>query len=522
MQKFWLIPVGFALVMSIVYGQTIRNDFINLDDKPLIVENKTVRGLSAENVRKAFTSFDPELYIPLTLLSYQAEYEIAGLSPALIHFDNLVLHTANALLVTVIIFLLLQNLWIAVFCGLLFAVHPQNAEAVLWASARKDLLSAFFCFASIATYLLATRQGNADNRWKTLSITLFALGLLSKVSIVLLPIALLLLDWQRPRRLTKKNIVDKIPYAVLSLLFTVIAIVGKFGVIAHTTTMQKLLMAPKTIMFTLAHFVFPHRLSLLYPFGREISITDPGIFMPMALLMLLCGPIVINRRGTKMITTGIGIFLVMLVPSLPNIERGIDLYVASDRYAYVPSIGLLLLAASLLRLLREKITSKQKTALTLGALVLITTLGFLTHRRSLTWKNSQTVYASVLELYPDSYVAHSNLGLDALDRNEFETAAREFRLAGEIHPTDDMKINESIALNNLGTLLMSKDKCKEAISMFVRAATLNPTASDIKFNLGVCYEQTGERGMALEAFEEAVRLNPEDSEASKKLRLLKN
>ncbi|MSR67754.1 tetratricopeptide repeat protein [Candidatus Peribacteria bacterium] len=521
MRKLWLIPVGFLLMTLVVYGQSLRNDFINLDDKPLILENPIVRGLSVENMRKAFTSYDPELYIPLTLLSYQAEYDIAGLNPALVHLDNLLLHTLSSLLVAWIIFLLLKNTWFAVFCGLLFAVHPQNAEAVLWASARKDLLSGFFCFASIATYLPATKQGNVGRRWKTLSITLFALGLLSKVSIVFLPLALLLIDWQRLGTLTQRNIIDKIPYAMLSFVFIIIAFIGKSAAIAHTTIMQKALMAPKTILFTLTQFLLPHDLSLLYPYSKTISVMDPGIFMPIVALVLLGLLVFINRRATKMIATGIGIFLVMLVPSLPNIERGTDLYVASDRYAYVPSIGLLLIMAYLLRLLREKITQKQKTALTLTGLLLITTFGFQTNRRSLTWRNNRTLYASVLSLYPNSYVAHSNLGLDALERSEFETAASEFRLARGIHDTTDMKINEAIALNNLGARLINEKKWQQAIEVLSEAAVLNPIVSDIYFNLGVCFEQMGKRKEARSAFLEAVRLNPKDTEALQKLNRLK-
>jgi len=89
------------------------------------------------NVWKAFTSYDPELFIPLTFLSYQLDYTIGGMQPFMFHLTNLMLHILSAVCVSGIAFRLRKNWWIAGAAGLLFVVHPLNTEAVMWASAQK-------------------------------------------------------------------------------------------------------------------------------------------------------------------------------------------------------------------------------------------------------------------------------------------------------------------------------------------------------------------------------------------------
>ncbi|PIP65702.1 hypothetical protein COW95_00685, partial [Candidatus Peregrinibacteria bacterium CG22_combo_CG10-13_8_21_14_all_49_11] len=155
----------FFAVSFLIYGQSLQNRFVRWDDSLLIYENPIVREISFDTVKAAFTTYDPELYIPLTMLSYQLDHLLWGLNPFGFHLTNLVLHTVNALLVMGLVWLLLcrtsttlsvtQNQptechpersrrMIVLFCGLLFLVHPLHTEAVAWASSRKDVLSALF------------------------------------------------------------------------------------------------------------------------------------------------------------------------------------------------------------------------------------------------------------------------------------------------------------------------------------------------------------------------------------------
>jgi len=81
-----------------------------------------------------------------------------GYKPFWFHLASMLLHAANALLVYICIFRLLElsrrivvepRKLVAFFTALIFAVHPFNVESVAWMSASKVLVYSFF-------YLLAT------------------------------------------------------------------------------------------------------------------------------------------------------------------------------------------------------------------------------------------------------------------------------------------------------------------------------------------------------------------------------
>jgi len=147
----WITGAFFVLTFAL-YGSSLSNSFVRWDDGMLIYENPAIREITPSTLKTVFTSYDPELYIPLTFMSYQVDYALGGTNPTIYHAQNLFWHTLNALLVAGFILLLSRRKWIALLCGVLFAIHPLHTEAVAWASARKDVLSTFFFLVSLISY----------------------------------------------------------------------------------------------------------------------------------------------------------------------------------------------------------------------------------------------------------------------------------------------------------------------------------------------------------------------------------
>ncbi|NOS66942.1 MAG: hypothetical protein HOO67_01060, partial [Candidatus Peribacteraceae bacterium] len=89
--KQWIIVSALLLLITgfVLYGRTLTYEFVELDDALLILENTAVQSVSWANIKIIFTTYDPELYIPLTFFSYQADILIGGLHPFLIHLHNL-------------------------------------------------------------------------------------------------------------------------------------------------------------------------------------------------------------------------------------------------------------------------------------------------------------------------------------------------------------------------------------------------------------------------------------------------
>src|SRR5438552_2413187 len=97
----WEIVVSLLLVLATVgaLGGVSGNEFVNYDDRTYLAKNPHLHsGLTPEGITWAFTSTYAGNWHPLTWLSYLAEYQAAGLTPAVSHVTNLVLHTATAVL----------------------------------------------------------------------------------------------------------------------------------------------------------------------------------------------------------------------------------------------------------------------------------------------------------------------------------------------------------------------------------------------------------------------------------------
>ena len=130
------LTAAFVVTSLAVFSPAIGGGFLSWDDELLVTRNDNLRQINATTLKNIFTTYDPELYIPLTFVSYQVDTAVGGGGPAVFHVHNVVLHAINALLVVWLLWVLLDAGWIAAACGLLFLLHPLNAEAASWISAR--------------------------------------------------------------------------------------------------------------------------------------------------------------------------------------------------------------------------------------------------------------------------------------------------------------------------------------------------------------------------------------------------
>ena len=127
-----------ALITVAVYLPVIEARFVTFDDTSYVTNNPKVQaGLTWEGVRWAFTRAHSANWHPLTWLSHMLDCELYGLKPAGHHVTNLLFHTANSLL----LFLLLKRLtgafWRSAFVAALFALHPLHVESVAWVAERR-------------------------------------------------------------------------------------------------------------------------------------------------------------------------------------------------------------------------------------------------------------------------------------------------------------------------------------------------------------------------------------------------
>lgn len=537
----WIVPAGLSLLLLLIYGRSLGNDFVNWDDGLLITENAVVRSFTPQSVYRAFTMYDPELYIPLTFLSYQLNYLVAGYHPFVYHITNLALHATNTLLVLWLVTLWSGKRWVAAVTALLFAVHPLHVETVVWASARKDLLATLFFLLTLCAYCRFRETGL--RRWYVWSLLCFLLGLLAKVVVIMAPLVLLLLDWREGRKIGRASLLENIPYFILSVVFGVIAVFGKAA--APALLVEKLLIGSKAAVFTLQKLALPVGLSVLYPYTQPITLTTPDLFLPLLIVLALCAVSLMLCRRWGALGFTWAFFLLMLLPSFNNIAKGQDLlrdvYFSSDRYAYVPSISILFLVALLL----ERLRARWRLAVGAFLVVIILLFSGLAYRQSLVWRGTETLFQNVLRHYPSAHVAHSNIAGMLYRDGQIEAAFEEYGKSIAIRPNAaayynlgqiyaeagmvkraieayrkalDVRPGDADARVNLGVLLLRMGLARDAAKELEEAVRIHPDLAIAHFNLGLAYEALGEDARALRSFQRTIELDPSDTEAAAKIR----
>ena len=219
----WIIVAVCVFLFAItwlVFGQTLRHDFVSYDDNSYVYENPIVtHGLTLGGVEWAFTHNHAKNWHPLTTISHMLDCQFFGLKAGGHHFTNIFLHTLAVVLLFLVLREMTGNLWRSAFVAALFAIHPQHVESVAWIAERKDVLSGVFFMLTLGAYVRYACRPSLL-RYATMSI-LFACGLMSKPMLVTVPLVLLLLDYWPLKRVVdldslRTTVLEKVPLLVLS------------------------------------------------------------------------------------------------------------------------------------------------------------------------------------------------------------------------------------------------------------------------------------------------------------------
>jgi protein O-mannosyl-transferase len=208
-----LTPLLLLALTLAVFLPALDNGFVNWDDDKNLLDNPHYRGLGWAELRWMWTSHLTGHYIPITWMSLGLDYVFWGMDPIGYHLTNLILHAANTVLFYLLALLLLHmsnpagsagedwGLFLgAGFAALFFALHPLRVESVVWVTERRDVLSGLFCLLATLAYLRAAQQSPHRQHYLACLI-LFVLALLSKEIAVTLPGAFVVLDIFPLRRL---------------------------------------------------------------------------------------------------------------------------------------------------------------------------------------------------------------------------------------------------------------------------------------------------------------------------------
>ncbi len=513
-----LVIYGLLLVAltGLTYSEVGHNLFTNFDDNEYLTANEVVQqGWSPEGLRWAFVGSHVANWHPLTWLSHMTDVEFFGLDPAAHHWANVGIHS----LVTLLLFGLawrcgagaLWSFWIAA----IFALHPLHVESVAWASERKDTLSAFFGLISLHFYL---SWGNDHRRRDRVLFHLaLALGLMAKPMLVTWPAVFVLIDfWPLRRTPSWRSVVMEKSGAWALALASVVATIWAQGkgraLVAGTEIpfLDRITNALVQLPNYVLSWIAPRNLAAFYPHPALVD-TLPGptplhLFASGLSLMAItaAGVLLWRRRQQPLPLLGWCFYLGTLVPVIGLLQAGPQSH--ADRYTYLPSIGLMVIGAALLRALAARQTWGRPLAwiLVVGTVLLCIPA---TRSQVRVWHDSESLWRHALVVTDENWLAHNNLG-NALSQQGRKAEAR-------THYAEAVRILPSYTMAhfNLGNTLIEAGEIDRGIEEYRAAIRYDRQNAAAMNNLGNELAKQGRFAEAVEWFESALRYAPQLGEA---------
>jgi protein O-mannosyl-transferase len=556
-----LLLVAFQLI---VYLPVVNNGFVHYDDNTYVYENKNVRTLNGETIAAMFTRPYFHSYTPVALLSHAIDYALWKNNPFGHHLVSLLLHSVNVVLIFFLTAAILARYRARTSSGLesgmfsnpdpgiiigataatlLFSLHPMRVESVAWISDRKDLLLCLFLISSVLAYLKydGTRGKHAAAKWLIVAIVFNLLALLSKTIATVTPLVLLSLDWLLLHRNAalkewKGLLLEKTPFFVMSAVFAGLALWASPGsnvnrLVAQMTGTQRVLLPLYSLAFYPVKTILPFGLTPIYPLP-PVDWMAAGAVLALALIGISLWAL---RKGHYIWTLVLAGYAIPLLPTITGISAGIQPW--ADRYSYLPSIALFMLAGAMISFVWER-SSKMQTRL--GAVAAVAVLavayGFADRNQISIWRDSESLWQAALTGAPSNPDACDNLGIALAERGDFEGALSMYHTAIHLQPDfADPYYNAAVifqgkgmrdsaftyysyaiavdtqyvdAYINLANLLAGEDNRDAAISLYERALRLDGSNADAYYNLGCVVYLTGDRERALTCFQKATFFSP--------------
>ena len=526
--------IGFALaaITLLVYMPMLWHGFVNYDDPDYILGNANVTGgLTWSNVVWAFTSNDAANWHPLTWLSHMLDCQLFGVNPAGHHLMNLLFHTANTLLLFLLLTQLTGALWRSAMVAALFAWHPLHVESVAWTSERKDVLSAFFWMLTILCYAKAV----TSDKWQVtskdpslithhsslywLALFFFACGLMSKPMVVTLPFVLLLLDFWPLERFQNfkfqnlaKLFVEKIPFFALSLASCLITYRAQSGALWSTQALSfhfRLANALMSYVRYISKLFWPTDLALIYPYPHFWPLA--GVVFVAGLLVVLSAIFILQAKRFPYLAVGWFWFLGTLIPAIGLVQVGVQSM--ADRYTYLPSIGFFILVVWGVNDLLNARPQKIQIAKLAGSVVLVGCL-LCTSMQLRYWRSSPELFLHTVEVTTDNYAAEDCLGKALENIGKKDDAGKLYADAVRIEP------DYPSAQFDLGMIEVEQGKLVDASNHLAIAVQLSPHNPVMQFDFGTYLMQHGNPAEAANHFKTTLADRPDFPEARQQLDLL--
>ncbi len=496
----WRPLVVCAAATIAAFAKAISYPFVNWGDPLQVLAPLSEAGDLLTRLSRLFLDWTAFPYQPVVQLTYILQSSIGGPGAAGFHGVNVALHTVAVILLYRLLRLLRADQIPAVIGALLFSLHPMRVEAVVWISGRAEVLAGLFVLAALLAFDRFRRSGSGA--WYAASLAAALAAACSSVTTAPLP---LLLYWYDRRILEgerRRSLATVVPFAIISAATLATAVAGRFANAAMDRAAwpwaDELFFRPLTLlMFFGTKTAAPRHLVVLYP-PLHFDVWDwLFAFAALAIVVQLWR----WSRDRQDLRFGLAWVLASLIAALmAPLEDGSPV---ADRYTYVASLGLSILAAAVVQSSLARNEGRFARPLKIAAVVALAALGTLSSIHGETWSSSEALWRYTTDRAPASAVAHSYLGSAlAQEAGDLVRAEESFTIAL------DRDASLRTAYVNRGVVRAAMGRTDGALLDLTEALRLDPADASTHMVRASIFRQLLRREDALRDVNLALALQP--------------
>ena len=500
-----LIILSFFVV--VVYSNTLNNGFV-WDDHILFIGNDFYKSFSFFKITQIWGNGVE--FLPLRDLSYMIDYALWDEIPYGWHLTNLFIF----LLTIFVVYFFAVELFIfinredhlpnnsgkfshqAVIVALLIVVHPIQSQTVSFITCRNVLLSGLFFFLALYLFLQFVKSSTEQFRMKyyLLSLLCFEFALLSKATVITLPLILIAIVHYAHSRNKGRFFFSLLPFAGLAaiwfFLFRRVASqtnlitdeAFQFGIHNLWVTLAKAAQIP---FFYIYKIIIPRNFAAEYDLVFIKSILHPTVIVCVLVLGLVSWLAWRSRTSRPFLFFGTAWIAITLLPVM-------NFYftnpVVADRYIYLPLFGFFFMAVSGSY---GAFKEHHRISAVLAAGIVVLALSLLTHQQNTVWNSDLTLWKDQVAKSPKIPKGYVNLGYSLLAVRDFSNAYESFKKAHDVDPSNvEYEYVRAADAFNRGDY-------KSVISWLERALTIKPGHIAALYYMGIAYDRCGQYTKAI-------------------------
>ena len=500
-----------ALLTAFVYWNSLNGEFV-FDDQQIVLQNPNLL-----NIKSLGDAINAAMgWRQVLFFSYGLNYYLGGLNPYGYHAVNLFLHIINVFLVYFIIRELAgrhRSSTYAAFCGAaVFGVHTLLSGAVSYIAGRSSVMCALFYFLAVYLFAKALDEGAAPSARFIFVVCAGISGLFAwqaKQEAITLPGILAALLWLRSG---KREVRYILVLASLPLLFAALMWRELQGLFATVTGNRILVNAgfdtvlpaatyfrtyiTAIVSYYFPRFIYPADLSADPHIAAVSSWYSPELLVSVVILGLLVWVVIRRRTTDRLLMAGIAAILVSPLTAYAFVPLA---DVVLEHRAYIPGLGIGLLAAALFRWLSEQFPAG-KVAI---PAVIVVVLGMTTIQRNHVYANNVTLWEDAVQKSPKKARAVFNLGAAYQNARRPNDAIREYEAALALKP------DIHAAYSNMAAMQIDTGRLDDGEKTLVKLTEIAPEYTEGFINLSVLYIRKKETDKAITAADRALAINPE-------------